>query len=82
MLKTDCKEARSEAGSPGDYGHNPAEVAMVWCGSAGKKWSDSRHSFKVDLTNVGHERGRGGKDDAKGFDPSSWKNGVSITRDE
>lgn len=56
-------------------------MAIVWCGAAGKKWSDSRHSFK-DLTNVGHERGRGGKDDAKGFDPSSWKNGVSITRDE
>lgn len=24
----------------------------------------------------------GGKDDGKGFDPSSWKNGVSITRDD
>lgn len=60
---------------------------MVRVGRA-VKCSDSGYILKVELTvfadgaNTGHERKRGGKEDANVFDLSNWKDGVSINRGE
>lgn len=58
-LKADCKKQvlKQEA----QEAMVPILQSWQWfrCGSAGKKWSDSRHILKVEVTNVGHERGMG-----------------------
>ena len=88
MQKTDCPKAKTEAGSPGAA----AIILQRWqcfgSGRAGKKWPDSGNILKgeltvfADATNVGQERKRRSKEEARVFDLSNWKDGVSINRSE